>query len=174
VTCEVTPTHLFFDRSMLTKENHKWFQMNPPLRSKEDREVLLQALINGDIDFLATDHAPHSIEEKQKGISGISQLDTFSLFVTHLILEKKVPLFRIAEVCSKNPGDFVNPYLPKEFGKGFGYIKEGYSANFTVLNVRKPMEFKKEMIQSKSGWSPFEGYTFPGSVEAVYYRGQRL
>ncbi len=174
VTCEVTPTHLFFDRSVLTEENHKWFQMNPPLRYETDKNILLAAFKEGWIDYLATDHAPHSIEEKLKGISGLSQLDTYSLFVTHLIVNEKVDLKRIAETCSQKPGDFVNPYLPKEYGKGFGYIKKEYSANFTVLNLKKPTMFRKENIKSKSGWSPFENHTFPGSIEAVYFKGNLL
>ncbi|MBK8397834.1 MAG: amidohydrolase family protein [Leptospiraceae bacterium] len=171
VTCEVTPTHLFFDRSVLTEENHKWFQMNPPLRYEADKTILLQAFKDGWIDFLATDHAPHSIEEKLKGISGISQLDTYALFVTHLIKNEHVSLQRIAETCAYKPGEFVNRYLPKQFGKGFGKIEEGYSANFTILNLAKPTTFKKEMVKSKSGWSPFENHTFPGSIEAVYFNG---
>lgn len=174
VTCEVTPTHLFFDRSMLNDKNRKWFQMNPPLREKSDREILLQALKDGWIDYLATDHAPHSIEEKLNGISGISQLDTYGLFVTHLILKEKISLHRIVEVCSKNPAEFVQPYLDKRFGKGFGQIQTGYSASFTILNLQKETLFTKEMIKSKSGWSPFEGYLFPGSISAVFYRGEKL
>ena len=174
VTCEVTPTHLFFDRSMLTEENSIWFQMNPPLRDPEDKEILLNALKNGDIDYLATDHAPHSIEEKKQGISGISQLDTYSLFVTHLLLEKGLDPKTIAMVCSKNPGDFVRPYLPKKFGMGFGELQVGYSASFTLLNVKKSFHFQKENIKSKSGWSPFEGFHFPGSVEALYFHGKKI
>jgi dihydroorotase len=174
VTCEVTPTHLFFDRSVLTEENFKWFQMNPPLRYEQDKQILLQAYKDGWIDFLATDHAPHSIEEKNQGISGISQLDTYSLFVTHLILNENVSLDRILSTCASNPADFIKPYLPKKFGKGFGYIEEGYSANFTILNLKKPTRFKKEMIQSKSGWSPFENHNFPGSLEAVYFMGKKM
>jgi dihydroorotase len=174
VTCEVTPTHLFFDRSILTDENRKWFQMNPPLREKKDREILLQALKDGWIDYLATDHAPHSIEEKLQGISGISQLDTYGLFVTHLILNEKVSLKRIAEVCSQKPGEFINPYLGPKWGKGFGKIEPGYSACFTVLNLERETFFTKEMVKSKSGWSPFEDFQFPGSIRAVYYRGKQL
>lgn len=174
VTCEVTPTHLFFDRSMLNEENYKWFQMNPPLRNAEDKEILLQALKDGHIDYLATDHAPHTREEKENHISGISQLDTFGLFATHLILEKNVSLQKIAEVCSKNPGSFVQEYLPTHFGKGFGVLEPGYSASFTILNLQKPTVFSKEKIKSKSGWSPFEGHTFPGSIESVFYHGKEI
>ena len=174
VSCEVTPTHLFYDRSILTEENHKWFQMNPPLRFEEDKNILLQAYKEGWIDFLATDHAPHSIEEKLKGISGISQLDTYALFVTHLILNENVSLERILETCCTKPAEFVKPYLPKKFGKGFGFIQNNYSASFTILNLKKTTTFTKEMIKSKSGWSPFENYTFPGSIESVYFQGKKL
>ncbi|NBU97449.1 MAG: amidohydrolase [Spirochaetia bacterium] len=174
VTCEVTPTHLYFDKTFLTPENYKWFQMNPPLRDPEDKEALLNALKNGDIDFLATDHAPHSIEEKQKGISGISQLDTFALFVTYLLVTKNVEPTLIAKIASKNPGDFIRPYTPSIYGKGFGLIQKDYSASFSVLNLKKPTLFKKENIKSKSAWSPFEDFTFPGSIESVYFQGKKI
>ncbi|RHX88124.1 amidohydrolase family protein [Leptospira stimsonii] len=174
LTCEVTPTHLFFDKSMLTEENRNWFQMNPPLRGKEDREGMLQGVKEGWIDYLATDHAPHSVEEKQKGTSGISQLDTYSLFVTWMILEAGIDLKTIARICAKNPGEFVNEYLPEKYGKGFGKIESGYAANFTILNLKKPKTFRKEEIKSKSGWSPFENFTFPGSIEAVYFMGKSI
>lgn len=174
VTCEVTPTHLMFDMEMLTEENHKWFQMNPPLRGKEDRLAMVQGILDGYIDFLATDHAPHTIEEKMKGISGISQLDTYGLFVTYMILKLGIPVKTIAKICAKNPGEFVNPYLPAKFGFGFGEIKEGYAANFSVLNLKKPFSFQRNMVKSKSGWSPFEGFTFPGSIEATFYLGKEM
>ncbi|MDV6235583.1 amidohydrolase family protein [Leptospira ellisii] len=174
VTCEATPTHLFFDKSMLTDENRHWFQMNPPLREKEDRELMLQGVKEGWIDYLATDHAPHSVEEKKKGTSGISQLDTYSLFVTWLILKAGVDRKTIANICAKNPGEFVNEYLPKRYGKGFGKIEPGYAANFTVLNLKKPKKFLKQEIKSKSGWSPFENFEFPGSIEAAFFMGNRI
>jgi dihydroorotase len=174
VTCEVTPTHIMFDMDMLTEENHRWFQMNPPLRGKEDRMAMVQGILDGYVDFLATDHAPHTKEEKQKGISGISQLDTYGLFVTYMILKLGIPMQTIARICAKNPGDFVRPYIPANFGKGFGEINEGYAANFSILNLKKPFLFESHMIKSKSGWSPFEGFTFPGSIESVYYLGEKL
>ncbi|TGN20861.1 amidohydrolase family protein [Leptospira idonii] len=174
VSCEVTPTHLMFDTDMLTETNHKWFQMNPPLRGREDREAMVKGILDGHIDFLATDHAPHSIEEKLKGTSGISQLDTYGLFVTYMILKLGIPLQTIAKICAKNPGDFVKPYLPEKYGKGFGEINKGYAANFSILNLKKPFVFQKSMIKSKSGWSPFEGFEFPGSIEAVYFLGEEL
>ena len=146
--------------------------MTPPVREKEDKEALLQAVMDGTVDFLATDHAPHSIEEKENGTSGIPHLDTYGLFVTWLIQEKKIPLQKIAEICAKNPGDFVNPYLPGKFGKGFGQIITGFSANFTILDLNKKTTVTREMLKSKSGWSPFEGITFPGSIVDVWFAGK--
>ncbi|TGL48966.1 amidohydrolase [Leptospira wolffii] len=174
VKCEVTPTHLYFDRTMLTDENRHWFQMNPPLRGPEDKKALLQGIKDGWIDFLATDHAPHSVPEKLKGTSGISQLDTYSLFVTWLHKEGKVSLEKISEICAENPGEFVNEFLPQEYGKGFGRLEPGYCGSFTVLDFENPTLFKKEDIKSKSGWSPFENVVFPGSIVSVIHRGKKV
>lgn len=171
VTCEVTPTHLYFDRTMITTANHSWLQMNPPLREPRDKKILLDALKNGDIEYLATDHAPHSKEEKLKGISGVSHLDTYGLFVTWLLNTQKVSVETIRQVCSVNPGKFVNPFLPEKYGKGFGEIQPGFSAGFSILNLKKPETVVSGNIRSNSGWSPFEGVTFPGSVEDVWFHG---
>lgn len=175
VTCEVTPTHLLFSVSDLTEENHKWFQMNPPLRQHSDKLAMLAGVKDGTVDFLATDHAPHSIEEKLKGTSGISQLDTYSLFVTYLILTLGVDLQTVCKIASTNPGIFTNQFLDQEkFKKGYGFLEKDYLANFTVLNLTKPHVFQKSEIKSKSGWSPFENFAFPGSLEAVFVKGKRL
>ncbi|RMG32794.1 MAG: amidohydrolase, partial [Planctomycetota bacterium] len=169
VTCEVTPHHLFFDTSVLTDENRGWMQMNPPLRSPADRRAMIEALRDGTLDYLATDHAPHTIEENRRGISGQPHLDTFGPFVTWLIVDQGFPPERIAAVCSANPGAFVNPYAaPRKFGR----IAPGYTASLTVLNLRRPITVRREELWTKCGWSPFEGVTFPGSVEAVFVRGR--
>ncbi len=173
VTCEVTPTHLFFDRTFITPENHRWLQMNPPLRSPEDRKILLDAVRSGLIDYLATDHAPHSREEKEKGISGVSHLDTYGAFVTWLMKSESVSAETIRKICSENPGQFVNPYLNSRYGLGFGRISPGWSASFSVINFKKPYLVSKDKIKSRSGWSPFEGMTFPGSVEDAWFHGRR-
>ena len=114
VTCEVTPHHLFFDDTMLNDENRLWLQMNPPLRGREDRLAMIEALRSGEIDYLATDHAPHSLEEKRKGTSGVPHLDTYGAFTTWLMAEHGFTAQQIARVCAANPGRFVRPYLPQE------------------------------------------------------------
>jgi dihydroorotase len=171
VTCEVTPHHLFFDTSMLTPENRMALQMNPPLRSREDRLALIEALRSGVIDYIATDHAPHTLEEKAVGASGVPLLDTYGAFTTWLMSEHQFSPEQIARVCAYNPGRFVREFLPAGFGQGFGVIAPGYVGSLTVLDPRQPYAVTRESVQTKCGWSPFEGFTFPGSVRATVLRG---
>lgn len=170
VTAEVTPHHVFFDTAMLTEENRPWMQMNPPLRSPSDREAMLEALRNGVADYLATDHAPHTIEEKQRGMSGQPHLDTYGPFATWLLVEQGFTPERIATICSANPGAFVNPYCKQMFGR----LKPGYVGSLTVLNLKRPVTIARDQLKTLCGWSPFEGFTFPGSVEAVLIGGHRV
>ena len=171
VTCEVTPHHLYFDDAGITEANRGLMRMNPPLRGPEDRQAMLDALRDGTLDYLATDHAPHTLAEKARGISGQPHLDTYGPFVTWLIVEQKFTPERMAAVCSANPGEFVKPYTaPRRFGR----IEPAYVASLTVLNLTRPTTVRREDLQTKCGWSPFEGMTFPGSVEAVFLEGRRV
>jgi len=123
VTAEVTPHHVFYDTAQITPANRQSMQMNPPLRSPRDREAMLEALRDGTADYLATDHAPHTLEEKARGVSGQPHLDTYGPFVTWLLVEKGFTPERIAAICSANPGTFVNPYQREKWGRLLpGYI----------------------------------------------------
>jgi dihydroorotase len=170
VTAEVTPHHVFFDTSMLTDANRPWMQMNPPLRSSADRAAMLAALRDATADYLATDHAPHTIAEKEKGISGQPHLDTYGPFVTWLLVEQGFKPQRIAAICSANPGAFVNAFQAEKFGR----LLPGYVGSLTVLNLRRPTLVRREDLRTKCGWSPFEGMTFPGGVETVFVRGAKI
>jgi dihydroorotase len=172
VTAEVTPHHLFFDDSMLTEENRLWLQMNPPLRSPDDRLAMIAALKNGDIDYIATDHAPHTLAEKAKGVSGVPLLDTYGAFAAWLMVEQGFSAKDIARVCAFNPGIFVREFLPAEFGKGFGVVEPGYVGSLTILDLDKHYAVSRESVKTKCGWSPFEGYTLPGSVRYTVLRGK--
>lgn len=182
VKIEVTPQHLFYGIEELAEARWKTYQMNPPIRSTTDRDALMSALKNGEIDFLATDHAPHTHEEKEKGTSGLTGLDTFGPFVTWLIDQGIKPEL-VAKIASENPGDFYNQFLPSwaristifsTMGKGTGYLKAGYRANFTVLNLNKPLTVTKEKLKTKVGHSPFMDVTFPGQVEALFIGGKKV
>jgi dihydroorotase len=170
VTAEVTPHHVFFDTAMLTEANRPWMQMNPPLRGPADREAMLAALRDGTADYLATDHAPHTAPEKCKGVSGQPHLDTYGPFVTWLLAEQGFTPERVAAICSANPGTFVNEFRADRHGR----LLPGYVGSLTVLDLRRPTLVRREDLKTKCGWSPFEGVTFPGSVAAVFVRGERM
>jgi dihydroorotase len=168
VTAEVTPHHVFFDTAQITPTNHGWMQMNPPLRSSADRLAMLEALRDSTADYLATDHAPHTLTEKEKGVSGQPHLDTYGAFVTWLLVEQGFRPERIAAICSANPGAFVNPYTSQRFGR----LLPGYAGSLTVLDLGEPTVVRREDLKTRCGWSPFEGMTFPGRVAALFIRGQ--
>ncbi len=168
VSVEVTPHHLYFDESMLG-ENHKIFQVNPPIRqTKENRLALISLLKSGDIDYLATDHAPHTIEEKNKGTSGLTHLDTYGNFVSYLIKEHNFTAKEIVRVCAENPGNFINKFLTTKHGK----IEENYTGSLTILDMNKPTTITKENLKTKCKWSPFENITFSGSVHMTIVKGK--
>jgi len=172
VTAEATPHHLFFDDTMLTDENRLLLQMNPPLRGREDRLALVGALRSGLVDYVATDHAPHTLEEKMEGVSGVPLLDTYGAFATWLMAEHGFSAMDIARVCASNPGAFVKEFLPAGFGKGFGVIEPGYVGSLTIINPDAPYIVRREEMKTKCGWSPFEGYTLPGRVTYTILQGK--
>ncbi|KKU75938.1 MAG: Allantoinase [Candidatus Nomurabacteria bacterium GW2011_GWB1_47_6] len=169
VTVEVTPHHLYFDEAMLNEGNRNLLQVNPPIRgNKENRLALIEALRKGEIDYLASDHAPHTVEEKEKGASGLPQLDTFGPFVAWLMKEHDFTPEEIARVCSENPANFFNEFKDIKYGK----IEEGYTGSLTILDINKPIMITKEILKTKCGWSPFERVTFPGSVVMTIVKGK--
>lgn len=178
VMVEVTPQHLYFSQENIS--DPQFFQMNPPIRSEEDRKNMWEAMMNGEIDFLATDHAPHTKDEKLKGTSGLTGLDTYAGFVCWLI-SQKVPLSIIAKMTSENPGDFYNEFLesfkkldPENHRHPQGHLKVGFAANFTILNMQEPTLIDEGFLKTKVKHSPFLGITFPGKLEALYKEGKRL
>jgi dihydroorotase len=172
VTAEVTPHHLYFDETMLTDENRLALQMNPPLRSPADRLALIEGLRSGLLDYIATDHAPHTLEEKAAGMSGVPLLDTYGAFATWLMAEHRFTAEDISRVCSFNPGKFVKEFLPTGFGEGYGLVAPGYVGSLTILDTNSPWTVRREEMRTKCAWSPFEGYTLPGRVRATVVQGK--
>lgn len=171
VQCEVTPHHLYFDVEMLTDENRRWLQMNPPIRPRKDREVLLEAVRAGKFDYLATDHAPHTKDEKLKGTSGVPMLDTYGPFVAWLLKEQKVDPVTIFNMACKNPGEWVTSFWSQ---RKMGRVLPGYEASLTVLDLSKSAADCGRPLYTKCGWSPFDLRKLPGSVQAVWMKGEKV
>lgn len=168
IVAEVSPHHLYYDSGILNDNNRKWMQMNPPLRDIEDRKYLIESLKDGTIDFLATDHAPHTKEEKLKGTSGTPQLDTYGLIAGWLMDKHGFTPLDIARVCSENPGRFLNQFTSQKYGK----IKEGYVGSLTVIDMDRPITVNPDMLRTKCKWSTYEGIIFPGSVSITIVQGK--
>lgn len=167
VTCEVAPHHLFYDQDNISSFPAPGFlQVNPPIRSRLDRIALLEAFRADEIDYLATDHAPHTIEEKEKGASGMPHLDTYGAFVTWL-REERISWRTIARASAERPGRFLSRFLPGLHGR----IEKGYVASLTVIRDGE-QTVRRGAIRSRSGWSPFEGVSFPGRVSHTIVRGR--
>ena len=169
VTTEVTPHHLSFDIENRNQfECGSWLQMNPPLRTRRDRAALRQGLISGAIDCLATDHAPHTIEENAAGVSGVPLLDTFGAYLCRLA-DEGIPWPVLVERASTTPAKIFSNFIDGHFGD----LQPGSVASLTVLDLRQPWSIERKDVRSRAGWSPFEGTTFPGQVIETVIRGVR-
>ena len=162
VSCETGPHYLVMDDSDL-KEDGK-FKMNPPLRSREDRLALVEGIKDGTIDMIATDHAPHSAEEKAKGLKGsafgIVGLETaFPVLYTKLVKGGVITLEKLIDLLSVNP--------KKRFG-----IKDDNS--FTVWNLEKEFTVDPNEFLSKGRATPFEGEKLSGVCVATVCNGKTV
>jgi dihydroorotase len=178
VTYEITPHHLFFDTTMITNENRGFLKMNPPLRSRIDRRFCIEALRGGRGVTLSSDHAPHLEKEKldpdeNKIPSGQPHLDTYGPFVTWLIENESFLPHQILKVCCENPAQWVNKFLPSG-SHGYGKIAPGYIGSLTLIDRGTSFTVTKDKLKTKCGWSPFEGFAFPGSVQHTIVKGRVL
>lgn len=158
IYAEVTPHHLALNDSALLKYG-TLAKMNPPLRSEEDRLRIIEGIKEGTIEIIATDHAPHSPEEKAKEItkapSGIIGLETsFSICYGNLVLSGEISLMKLIELMSTNPA--------KIYGLEGGEIAVGKLADLAIIDLES--EYKIEKFKSKSSNSPFAGKNLRGEV----------
>jgi len=156
VTCETGPHYLLMDDSML--QEHGRFKMNPPIRGSEDREALVAGLLDGTIDMIATDHAPHSAEEKSKGLvgsmNGVVGIETsFATLYTGLVKTGILSLPRLIELMHTNPA--------RRFGIG-APLAVGEKANFTVFETDTEYAIDPADFCSMGKATPFEGWKVYG------------
>jgi dihydroorotase len=167
ITSEACTHHLWFcDDDYVTKGNLiKW---NPAVKTSADRDAILQAVIDNRIDVLATDHAPHTLEEKQqayaKAPSGGPLVQHALLALLDLYHQHKITLEKIIEKACHNPAILFRI-------KNRGFIRKGYFADLVLVNLNKSQTVSKENILYKCRWSPFEGHTFKSSVTHTFVNG---
>ena len=160
VTCETGPHYLILTDEDLKEDGR--FKMNPPLRSKEDRQALIEGVLDGTVDMIATDHAPHSQEEKSRGLEksafGIVGIETaFQLLYTHLVKKNIISLEKLVELLAVNPR--------KRFG-----IE--YDNSFTVWDLDKKTVINPSDFLSMGKATPFEGEEVFGECELTVCNGK--
>ena len=169
VTAEACPHHFTLTDDVV-KTYDTITKVNPPLRTKEDVEVIKKAIQDGTIDCISTDHAPHTLEEKELDFDhapfGMIGLETaVGLTITELVIPKVISWPQMAEKMSSAPAKIVG--LEKK-----GEIKEGFDADLTIIDPQKEWIFKKEDIVSKSKNSPFIGRKLKGLVTHTICSGK--
>ncbi|MBN1811843.1 MAG: dihydroorotase family protein [Anaerolineae bacterium] len=165
-TCEVTPHHLFLDSEDETRLGALG-QMNPPLRAQKDVDVLWENL--DIVDCIATDHAPHTLEEKRGPTppSGVPGLETALALMLTAVHEGRLPLAEIARLMATGPA--------RVFGlERKGHIAPGYDADLTLVDINAEWTIGEWPLQTKCGWSPFEEHRVKGAVKQVFLRGQEV
>jgi len=164
LTVEVPPHYLFLSEKDAKKLKHLG-TVYPPLRSEKLRKSLWSRLSRA--DCIATDHAPHTLEDKEKGAHGFPGLETSLALMLSAYHSKKLKLEWIIERMSEKPAEI--------FGLAdIGRITEGYSADITILDLKKEWKVKGEEQYTKCKWSPFEGKKLKGKVKSVFYNGNLI
>lgn len=168
VSCETAPHYLLLCDEDLREVGR--FKMNPPLRGRSDREALIEGIVDGTIEVVATDHAPHTAEEKSRGLAGsamgIVGLEcAFPLLYTHLVLPGVITLERLVDVMAVNPR--------RLFGLGGG-VEPGDEADFTVLDLGARHAIDPAGFRSKGRATPFAGWPVTGRAVLTVVEGRTV
>jgi dihydroorotase len=167
ITAEACIHHLWFsDKDYAEKGN--WIKWNPAVKTEEDRKAIFDAVLDGRIDVIATDHAPHTIEEKSKPYlqapSGGPLLQHSLLAMLEFYHKNEISIEKIVEKMAHNPAICFN--VEKR-----GFIREGYWADLVLVDLKAHSLVSKDNIISKCGWSPFEGYEFNSAISHTIVSG---
>lgn len=168
ITAEACIHHLWFNDADYIEKGTliKW---NPAVKTANDQKAIFEAVLAGKIDVIATDHAPHTLEEKQNSYfnapSGGPLIQHSMVAMLDFYHQGKITLPQIAEKMSHNPAILFKI-------KERGYIREGYHADLVLVDLNKSWTVSKENIMAKCGWSPFEGHTFKSEVTHTFVNGK--
>ena len=170
ITAEVCIHHLWFDNSYY-KEKGTLIKWNPAVKTAKDKEGLWKALLDDRIDVIATDHAPHTLEEKSqaylKAPSGGPLVQHALLAMLEAVYSNKISLEKVVEKMCHNPAILFQ--IEKR-----GYIKKGYYADIVLVDLNASQEVTKENLLYKCGWSPFEGTTFNSKITHTFVNGNLI
>lgn len=167
ITAEVCVHHLWFSDADYEKKG-AFIKWNPAVKTAEDRQALWNALLDDRIDVIATDHAPHTLEEKKNPYTSspsggpLVQHAVVAMFEAYH--QKKISVEKIVEKMAHNPAKIFK--IEKR-----GFIREGYYADLAIVNPGLPWNVKKENILYKCGWSPFEGVNFKSRITHTFVNG---
>jgi len=168
ITYGITPHHSLLN-SEFNRVQDSWLKVNPPLRSKQDQQILFKTIQEGNVFLLESDHAPHSTKEKEKDFSeapcGIPGVETmYPLFLAQAV-KQRVSFPRIISLLSEHPSQLL--HLSK------GVIAPGYDADIITVDKKNIQKIRSDSLHSKAGWSPFEGFpaVFPSTV---FIRGTKV
>ena len=170
ITAEACIHHLWFtDEDYDSKGTHiKW---NPAVKSRVDRDAVLQAVLDDRIDIIATDHAPHTLEEKSNKYfsapSGGPLVQHAMVGVLELVRQGKISITKAVEKMSHSPAVLFE--IPNR-----GFIKKGFQADFVLVNLNNPWTVTKSNILYKCGWSPFEGQEFAAQIKSTFVNGVKV
>lgn len=169
VTCETGPHYLVLTDMDLQEDGR--FKMNPPLRSNADMEALIEGICDGTIDMIATDHAPHSAEEKSRGLEksafGIVGLETsFPILYTHLVKKGIISLEKLIEIMSVNPR--------RRFGFEGGVIADGQPADLAIIDLDREWIIDPDDFVSMGKATPFAGWKVNGKVLMTFVDGEKV
>jgi len=167
ITAEACIHHLWFSEAdYATKGN--WIKWNPAIKTANDRDAILAAVLSDHIDVIATDHAPHTIEEKATDYlnapSGGPLVQHSIIAMLELVKQGKITIEKVVEKMAHNPAILFNI-------KERGYIREGYFADLVLVNPNLPQTVTKTNLLYKCAWSPFEDYTFSNSINSTFVNG---
>ena len=167
ITAETCVHFLQFSESDYATLGNK-IKCNPAVKSASDRDAIIAAVREGRIDVLATDHAPHTAAEKAepyvRAPSGLPLVQYALQCAVERVLDGRLTLERVVEAVSHAPATLFNV-------RGRGFVREGYFADFVLVDPEKPHLVTQPDVLSKCGWSPFEGYTFRSSIAATFVNG---
>lgn len=170
ITAEVCIHHLWFTNEDYDKKGTliKW---NPAVKTQADKDALWEALLDGRIDVVATDHAPHTLEEKKNPYtsspSGGPLVQHAVVAMFEAFHQGKISVEKIVEKIAHNPAKLFKI-------ENRGFIKEGYFADLVIVDAGLPWSVKKENILYKCGWSPFEGFTFKSRITHTFVNGEMV